>query len=481
MRLHFVQRILGIFLLIFSFTLLPPLAVSLGYHDGELHHFADALALTLLLGLVLWWPVRRRAGDLRRREGFIVVAMFWLVFSVLGTLPLMLGTRLGFADAVFEVVSAVTTTGATVLTGLDQMPPSLLYYRAQLQWLGGMGLIVLAVAILPMLGIGGMSLYRAETPGPMKDDKLTPRITHSARTFWYIYSGLTAACAIGYWLAGMSGFDAVAHAFTTLSTGGFSTHDASMAYFNSPWVDLVADIFMLLGGVNFSIHYLVLFRRDPRGYWRDTEVRTYLLVLAAFTLAIAAMLMARHIHDDPLTALRYSAFQTISVITSTGFTTEDFSLWPLFLPTLLIFSSFIGGCAGSTAGGMKVIRFLLLFKQGLRDLRRLPHPRMVNSLKLGGRVVPDRIIDAVWGFFAVYLATFVVIMLLLMGGGMDQITAFSAVATCMNNLGPGLGEVTSNFQSVSAPAKLLLSGAMLLGRLEIFTVLVLLSPSFWRK
>jgi len=481
MQLALIQRILGLFLILFSVTLIPPIGVSIGYHDGELKHFVASMALTLIVGLVLWLPVKSYRRELRTRDGFFVVAMFWVVFCGLSALPLLFGPHLSYTDAFFEAVSGFTTTGATVITGLDKLPPSILYYRQQIQWLGGMGIIVLAVAILPMLGVGGMQLYRAETPGPMKDEKLTPRITHSARTFWLIYAGLTAACAIGYWAAGMSWFDAIGHSFSTLSSGGFSTHDASMGYFHNANIDAIADVFMLLGAMNFSVHYLALRGRSPLAYWRDSEVRTFVLVVGVVTAVIMVELMLKHRHEDPLEALRYSAFQTISVITSTGFTTEDFSKWPAFVPVLLLISSFMGGCAGSTAGGMKVIRMLIIFKQWGRDLVRLVHPTMVRPLKVGGRVVPERIIDAVWGFFAIYIGIYVLFMLALMAGGMDQVTAFSAVATCMNNMGPGLGGVSANFQSVSPWAKWLLSAAMLMGRLEIFTLLVLISPSFWRR
>jgi trk system potassium uptake protein TrkH len=481
MRLTLVQRILGLFLGLFSITLIPPLLVALWYQDGELRDFGITFALTLVTGLLLYLPVRNMRQELRTREGFVVVAMFWLVLGMISSLPLHFGSHLGFVDALFESVSGFTTTGATVITGLDALPRSILFYRAELQWLGGMGVIVLAVAILPMLGVGGMQLYRAETPGPMKDEKITPRLAHTARAFWFIYAGLTMMCALGYWGAGMSLFDAVTHSFATISTGGFSTHDASMSYFHSTYIEVIAIVFMAMGGINFSIHYLVWARGAPESYWRDTEVRTFILTLVGLTLILTLGLVLNHFNEDFFSALRESAFQAVSVMTSTGFTTTNFAVWPLFLPALLMMSSFIGGCAGSTAGGMKVIRFVILYKQSHRDLRRLVHPNMVDKLKVGGRVLPDRAVAAVWGFFAMYVATFTVLMLLLMASGLDQVTAFSAIATCINNLGPGLGEVTSNFQSVNAFAKLVCTAAMLLGRLEVFTVLVLLTPAFWRR
>jgi len=481
MQLRLIQKLLGLFLLLYSATLLPPLLLSLLYADGEILHFLYSLGVTVFTGLLLWWPVRRLRVELRKRDGFVIVAMFWVVLGLLGALPFLFSAHLSLTDAFFEAISAFSTTGATVMTGLDHMPPSILFYRQQLQWFGGMGVVVLAVAILPMLGIGGLQLYRAETPGPFKSDKIAPRITQCARSFWFIYAGLTLLCALGYWLAGMSLFDAVAHSLSTISTGGFSTHDASLAYFDSPAVEAIAILFMILGGINFSVHFLALVGGHPLAYLHDLEVRTYLIILAVVGLLIALALYHSHYHADMLSSLRFGLFQTVSVMTSTGFVTEDFSRWPGFITMLLFFSSFIGGCAGSTAGGMKVIRLIIIFKQSWLDILQLIHPHGVRPLKISGRVLPERVGDAVWGYFALYVATFVVIMLLLMADGMDQVTAFSAVTTSMNNLGPGLGAVAVNFQDVSETSKWLLAFAMLLGRLEIFTVLVLLTPEFWRN
>lgn len=481
MRLAITQRVIGLFLTMFSVTLSVPVAVSLYYKDGEAEHFLVSMAAMLSVGLVLWLPVRHASGQLRTREGFVVVTAFWIMLGLVSGLPFMLGPHLNFTDAAFEAVSAFTTTGATVIVGLDQLPPSILYYRCQLQWFGGIGVIVLALAVLPMLGVGGMQLYRAETPGPMKDDRITPRVNQTARGLWRIYLGLTIGCALGYWLAGMSVFDALTHSFATVSTGGFSTHDASISYFASPWVELVAVAFMLAGGINFAVHFAAVRGRNPYRYWRDPEVRTFLSVTVVLILIVAAVLWTQHTYASVLEALRYSAFQVVSVITSTGFTTADFSTWPLFTPVLLIFSSFMGGCAGSTAGGMKTIRFLVLAKQGWRNVFHLIHPAGVRPIKVGGRVLQARVADAVWGFFAVYVAVFSVLMLLVMGTGLDHVTAFGAVATCINNMGPGLGEVAVNFAGVNAAAKWLLTLSMLLGRLEIFTLLVVLTPAFWRK
>lgn len=479
-RLRLIQRIVGLFLLLYSLTLLPPILISLLYQDKELPHFLLSFAITVASGLLLWWPARHHALTIYKRDGFIIVALFWTVLGLVSALPFLFGPHLSLTNAFFESVSAFTTTGATVITGLDSLPPSILFYRQQLQWFGGMGVIVLAVAILPMLGIGGMQLYRAETPGPFKDEKIAPRLTQCARSFWLIYTGLTLACALAYWLAGMSLFDALAHSLSTISTGGFSTHDASLAWFDSPLIEGIAIFFMLLGGVNFSVHFLALVRRRPLIYWRDVEVRSYLILIALTTLLVSAELFRSHYHDDVLAALRYGLFQTVSVITSTGFITEDFSVWPDFVPTLLFLVSFVGGCAGSTAGGMKVIRLLIMFRQSGRNLLTFAHPAIHKPLKLAGRVIPERVISSVWGFFSLYVASFVIILLLLMADGMDQISAFSAVTTSLNNLGPGLGSVASNFQDVTDFSKWLLAFTMLLGRLEIFTLLVLFTPAFWK-
>ena len=484
MQVTVVQRILGLLLMLFSTSMLPPLLVSLFSHDGIQRPFALAFALTLVTGLLFWLPVRKQHKELRLRDGFVIVVMFWTVLGLFGSLPLYLteGLAMDIADAVFESISGLTTTGATVITGLDHLPPSILFYRQQLQWLGGMGIIVLAVAILPMLGIGGMQLYRAETPGPMKDTKLTPRITETAKALWYIYLGLTISCALAYWLAGMSLFDAVGHSFSTVAIGGFSTHDASMGYFqDKPVIEMIAIIFMLLSGANFALHFIAWRGRSPRTYLQDEEFRTYLKILFVVAVITSGYLYFSGTLREAGRALLGGVFQVVSIGTTTGFTTYDYSLWPSFLPVMLIFTSFIGGCAGSTGGGMKVIRFLLLLKQGLREITRLVHPNAVIPIKIGNKPLPERVIDSVWGFFAAYVALFSILLLLLMQTGLDQVTAFSAVAACMNNLGPGLGDVGLNYASISDFAKWLLCFAMLMGRLEIFTLLVLLTPAFWRK
>lgn len=478
-----IQRILGLLLMIFSLTMLPPAVVGLLMGDQHLSPFFDGFLLLLVAGLVIWLPVRNARHDLRIRDGFVIVVMFWLVLGLAGAVPLLLSPELDISvtDAVFESISGLTTTGATVITGLDHLPYSILFYRQELQWLGGMGIIVLAIAILPMLGVGGMQLYRAETPGPMKDNKLTPRIAGTAKALWLIYLVLTASCALAYWAAGMDLFDAVSHAFSTVAIGGFSTHDASIGHFNSVAIELVAIVFMLLSGINFGLHFTAWHHRSIATYFGDSEFRAYLVLLLGVA-AIATIYLEIAEHFDHFgSSLHHGLFQAVSIGTTTGFTTAAYHTWPGFLPVLLLFLSFVGGCAGSTGGGIKVIRFLLLIKQGMREIVRLVHPNAQVTVKLGHNPMPDRVIEAVWGFFAAYVGSFVIMLLLLMATGLDQVTAFSAVAASLNNLGPGLGEVGFNYQGLSDFAKWVLVVAMLMGRLEIFPLLVLLSPTFWRR
>ncbi len=474
---------MGQFLMLFSITLLPPVIIDLMYQEDAAHAFFYSYLILLSIGFLLYFPVRHHRGDLRLRDGFVVVVMFWLVLGVAGAIPLYLyeNLEISMVDALFESISGLTTTGATVLVGLDNLPHSILFYRQELQWLGGMGIIVLAVAVMPMLGIGGMQLYKAEAPGPVKDNKLTPRIAETAKALWYIYLGLTVACALAYWAAGMSLFDAVAHSFSTVAIGGFSTHDASIGYFDSQLIETVAIVFMFLGAVNFALHFSVVRSRSLMPFLRDSEFRFYAgLIIVISTLNIYVLNSQSVYHDFP-DAFREALFQTVSIATTSGFVTSDYASWPIFIPVLLLFASFIGGCAGSTGGGMKVIRVLLLIKQGQREITRLIHPNAQVTVKIGKQPVKNSIIDAVWGFFAAYVALFVLMMLVLMFNGLDQITAFSAVAATINNLGPGLGEVSANYAGLSDFNKLVLCFSMLLGRLEIFTLLVLFTPAFWRK
>ena len=477
-----ILRILGLLLMVYSSTMLLPALIALIHGDGGGRQFLYAFAITLVAGLLCWLPVQNRKQDLRVRDGFIIVVLFWSVLGVFGAIPFMLGDQpnMDVADAVFESISGLTTTGATVISGIDHLPKSILFYRQQLQWLGGMGIIVLAVAILPMLGVGGMQLYRAEAPGPVKDNKLTPRITETAKALWYIYVSLTVACALAYWLCGMTPFDAISHSFSTVAIGGFSTHDASIGYYDSASIELVTVAFMILAGINFGLHFLAWRRRNIFSYHQDPEFRFYLTVLFSISLLVFIGLLVTSEYSDPLLAARHALFETVSIGTTTGYGVADFSAWHPLLATALIMGSFVGACAGSTGGGIKAIRVYLMFKQGLREIRRLIHPNAVMIIKLSNKAVPDRVIEAVWGFFGIYLISFCVLFLAMLATGLDFISGFSAVAACLNNLGPGIGTVAVHYGDISDTAKWILCFAMLLGRLEIFTLLVLFTPMFWR-
>ncbi|MFT6047146.1 MAG: trk system potassium uptake protein TrkH [Arenicella sp.] len=482
MHLQIVLKILGVLLIIFSATHITPILVSLIYMDGNALPFVTAFLVTLCTGLMFWLPVRKIRRDLRYRDGFLVVVLFWAVLATFGALPFLLTEfhSLSITDAFFESMSGLTTTGATIITNLDALPASTLFYRQQLQWLGGMGIVVLAVAIMPMLGIGGMQLYQAETPGPMKDSKLTPRITESAKALWYIYLGLTVLCAVAYFIAGMPLFDAICHAFSTVAIGGFSTHDESMAFFDSALVESVAIVFMLFASANFSLHFLAWRNRSLGPYLSDHEYRFFLIVLSLVAIILILALVTQNVYSDSSTAVRQGLFHLVSVATTTGYTSSGFAWWPNALPVLLMLLSFIGGCAGSTAGGMKVLRIQLMYKQVRQEIVRLVHPNAVLSLKQGKQVISDKVINTVTIFLSMYVFCFVITALALCSVGLDWVTAFSAAAACLNNLGPGLELVAQNYAQINDGAKWILAFAMLLGRLELFTLLVLFTGTFWR-
>ncbi|MGP9796439.1 TrkH family potassium uptake protein [Halomonas sp. 86] len=482
MSLRVILRILGLLLMLFSLTMLPPILISLWFRDGVWYAFMIGIAITVITGLTLYLPNRRAHKELRIRDGFLIAAMFWTVLALFGSLPLMLfgDTSLSITDAVFESFSGLTTTGATVITGIDFLPKSILYYRQQLQWLGGMGIVVLAVAILPTLGVGGMALYRTEIPGPLKDSKLTPRITETAKALWYIYATLTMACMVAYMLAGMDWFDAIGHSFSTVAIGGFSTHDASIGYFNSAAIELICAAFILISAFSFSLHFIAWREKRLLHYFQDPEARFLMLFLAGLVTITAITLWLTHTYDT-LSGLRYALFEVVSVATTAGFSVADFSAWPGAIPFLLFIAAFVGGCSGSTAGGMKVIRIILILKQGMREVMRLIHPNAVIAVKVGKVSVPDSIAQAVWGFFSAYVMLFFLMLMGVMATGVDQVTAWSTVGSALNNLGPALGEASGNYGELPDLAKWILVLAMLLGRLEIFTVLVLFTPAFWRR
>ena len=479
-----IGYLFGALLMAFSLAMLPPLAAGWYYGDGAIPAFLDAFLLTLGAGGILWLTCRRSPRHFTNRDGFLLVAAFWVVLGLFGALPLILsGTAESFTAAFFEAVSGLTTTGSTVLSGLAKLPHAILIWRQEMQWLGGMGIIVLGLAVLPILGIGGMQLYQAEIPGPVKNQKLTPRIADTARALWLIYVGLTVAGAIALWAAGMAWFDAVSHAFTAVSTGGFSPYDGSVGHFSAPLIHYILVALMFLGGVNFALHFGFLRGRGLKDYLGDTEFRALLgLHLGAVGL-VTAFLLAYQSYPSWEESFRMALFQVVSIGTTTGFATADYEAWPSLLPFFILLVGFFLGSAGSTSGGIKVIRLLILWKEGVRQAYMLIHPRAVRPLRLGDRPVPLGVTEAVWGFFAVYVSTFailVMVMLALEGG--DLLTAVGSVGATLTCVGPGLGDVgpADNFASISVAGKWVLILAMLLGRLELFTLFVLLLPAFWR-
>jgi len=475
---------LSLVLLLFAGSMLVPLAFSWGYADGAHAAYAKAMGITLLAGAALWGATHRAGRELQVRDGFLLVALVWTVLPAFATLPLMLQLReLSFTDAFFEAVSGLTASGATVLSGLDRLAPSLNIWRGFMIWLGGMGVIVLAVAILPLLGVGGSQLFKAETPTPMKDHKLTPRIAETAKGLWLVYFGLTVACALAYRWAGMNWLDAVMHAFTTMGLGGFSTHDASYAYWNSPRIEAVAIVFMLLAAINFATHFLAWHRRSLRVYRVDPEAKVFLGVVVVSILGIAAFLAWKGVYPDYATALRYAAFNVVSIATTTGYANTDFNLWPIFAPLWMLFLSSFASCSGSTGSGMKMIRALILFKQVFRELLRIIHPRVYRPVKLAGQPIENNVVFAVLAYVFVYVSCIIIFTLLLALSGADVVTAFSAAVASINNTGPGLAQVgpASTYAVLNDFQTWVCSFAMLLGRLELLTVLVILTPAFWRK
>lgn len=475
-----VQRVVGALLMFLSISFLPPLAFALFNHDGAAPAFAASTIIVLIVGILLYLPVRNNRRELRVADGFLVVFACWVSVCLAGCLPFVLVLDAGLANAVFETVSGITTTGATVFTGLEEMPISILWYRQQLQWLGGLGIIVLAVAILPMLRIGGMEIYRAEVTGPVKENRLTPRIAETAKALWMIYLGLTLLCAMALWAAGMSLFDAFGHAFSTMATGGFSTYDASIGYFDSALIEWILVMFMFVASINFAMHYLALRRATMQNYLRDPEVRLFTGLLLGISAVITVYLWSSNHSPDFLQALRVSVFQTVSYVTTTGFGTTDINTWPGTLPLLMILISGLGGCAGSTTGGFKTVRVYLITKQGIRELRRLIHPRAIFPLKFGGKTLHEEVANAIWGFVSLYILCVAVLTFIVASIEADFVTSVSIVFSAMNNLGPALGEAGPHWGGLSDTTKWLMSFAMLLGRLEIFTVLVLLTPTYWK-
>jgi trk system potassium uptake protein TrkH len=479
-----VLRVFALVLLVFALAMLLPAAVAWIGRDPAFTVFEAGFALTAGAAALLWLLTRRHTDELRVRDGFLLVSLVWVVVPVFASIPLLLFfPAMSFTDAYFEAVSGLTTTGATVIEGLDTLPFSINLWRAFLVFLGGMGLIVLAVAILPLLGVGGRQLFSAESPGPIKETKLTPRMAQTAKGLWLVYLGLAIACTLAYVWAGMGWGDALIHMFTTLGLGGFSSHDASYAFFNSPGVEAVAIVFMTLAGMNFATHFMAVRRQSLSFYWLDPEIRWYLGVMYASVLGIALYLWWAGTFPDFPTALRFAAFNTVSIATTTGFANTDYAQWPFFAPLWMLFLCSFVTCAGSTGGGIKMMRALIVFRQVMREVVHTVHPSAVRAVKLADAPLPNKIVFAVLAFSFIYMVIIVSLTLLMVFSGLDVVTGFSAVVASFNNTGPGLGEVgpASTFRSLSDFQTWVCTAAMLLGRLEIFTLLVVLSPAFWRK
>ncbi|HUW25164.1 MAG TPA: potassium transporter TrkG [Gallionella sp.] len=480
-----VVHALGLMLVVFSAAYLMPVATALIYADYTvLMNFLLAMVWTLAAGILMWMLTRHYKGELSIRHGYLLVVTMWTAMPLFATIPLLLAIPgLSFTDAYFETMSGITTTGATVLTGLDGLPPAINIWRHELNWLGGLGIIVLAVAILPLLGIGGRQLFKAEMPGPMKNAGLTPRIAETARNLWVVYVAITLACVVALKWAGMDWLDAVCHAFSTMGLGGFSTHDASIGYFNSPLIEFVMIVFMLFAAISFVTHFLAWRGKSLAVYSHDMEARAAIGLILSSCFGIALFLWWNDVYTEFGTALRHASFNVVSIGASSGFTSVDYGQWPIFAPLWMLFIGCVAASSGSTGGGIKMIRTLVLFKQAGREFLKLLHPTAVNPMKIGGHVVPNNIVFSVLGFISLYFMTIATLTFVLLISGLDFISAFSAVLACVNNFGPGLGAVgpAGNYAGLSNFQTWVCTFGMLTGRLEIFTVLILFTPHFWRR
>jgi trk system potassium uptake protein TrkH len=479
-----VAALVGRMVVLFALLMLVPLVFAVWDHDAAERAFLQGTAATAVVGLLLSALTRRFRRELQPRDGFVLVGMTWLVLPMFGALPLWLAVPdLSATDAFFEAMSAFTATGATALSGLEHLPLSVNVWRCFMMWVGGLGIIVLAVAILPLLGVGGSQLFKAEVAGPMKDQKLTPRIADTARVIWGTYFALSISCFLAYRAAGMSWIDAFLHMCTTVSLGGFSRYDASFGHWNSPLIEGVAIVFMLLSGISLIMYFVAWRAKSLRPLWRNTEVQAFYAVLLGSIALIATFLVVNGAYDTWLEALRHTAFHVVSVATTTGFASYDYAQWPLFAPLLMILLGCFATCAGSTGGGIKMVRMLLLIKQARRELVRIVHPNVVNPVVLGGNAVSDRVMQSVIAYMMIYGASLVGLTMVLLFSGLDVVTAFTAVIACVNNIGPGLGDVgpAVNYGGLSDFQTWVCTFAMLLGRLELLSVLVLFTPQFWRR
>ncbi len=476
MNLKSVVNLFSILVLFFSLSYIFPIIVSIIFDDGAINLFLYTLIGVGFVGLGGLLLTRNVNNELSQKDGFVIIVMFWVVLCLAGSIPFFL-SGMNIVDSLFESMSGITTTGATVIANLGTLPESLLFYRQLLQWMGGMGLIVLAIAVMPILGIGGGQIYKTEIPGAMGEQRLTPRIKETAQVLWLIYLGLTILCAILYYLGGMSSFDAISHAMSTVAIGGFSTHNESIGYFNSISIELICIIFMLLSAFSFTLHYIAVFKKKPLKYFYDPEIRFFMSILAI--IFILSLIIANFSNYGP--SVREIAFHSVSMLTTTGFSISNVSEWPFSLSFLLLIGAFIGACAGSVGGGVKSWRVLIMLNHAYKNIMKIIHPNSVISLKIGTKSVDDEVATSVWGFFSIYVISFIVLLMFVLMTGIDFESAFSAVGACLNNLGPGLGMVSENYANINSISKGILAFAMLLGRLEIFTLLVILTPMFWSK
>ncbi|MFM8517536.1 MAG: TrkH family potassium uptake protein [Nevskiaceae bacterium] len=479
-----VAHILGLMMAFFAVTFVMPMVCALVTQDGTLDDFAIAAGINLVIGLAIAAVTRRYKRELKPRDGFLLVTLSWVLMSASAAVPLLISLpHLSFTDAYFEAVSGLTTTGATVLTNLDQLPPSINLWRHALHWFGGIGIIVLAVAVLPLLGVGGMALDRAETPGPVKDEKLTPRITETAKALWLTYAGLTLFAILALRLAGMGWFDAICHAFSVIALGGFSTRDSSIGYFDSPLIEVVLVVLMLVATLNFSRHFVAVRNRTLEPYRRDSEGKVLLLLLSFSVIIITVLLTTSGQYPSVLESLRHAVFNVVSVATTTGFVSQNYDLWPIFAPVWMLFLSCIVCSTGSTGGGIKMFRTLLLARQAEREMKQLVHPSAVIPIRIGGQVIPERIAASVLAFIFLYFQTIAVLTFLMLLTGLPLVPAFTSVVASVNNLGPAVGITgpAGTYQVLSDAQTWICTIGMVLGRLEIFSVLVLFTAAFWRK
>ena len=477
MNFRAIINLFSILVLLFSFSYVFPIVVSLVFNDGSLHLFLPTFVFVGVLGLIGFFFTKGVQRDLSAKDGFVIIVMFWLVLSLAGSIPFYL-SGMSPIDSFFESMSGITTTGATVISNIESLPESLKFYRQLLQWMGGMGLIVLAIAVMPLLGIGGGQLFKTDIPGAMGEQRLTPRIQETAKALWSIYLGLTVLCVIFYTVAGMSIFDAVSHAMSTVSIGGFSTYNNSIGHFNNLTIEIICMVFMLLSAMSFALHYFSIYKSKSLKYFYDPELRFFVSILfIIFILAVSVNALS--VQSD--LSIRELTFHTISTVTTTGFGISDTSSWSFSISFLLLIGAFIGACSGSVGGGVKSWRVMIMLNHAYSNIIKMIHPNSVLTLKVGSKSVDDNVATSVWGFFSIYVISFVVLLLAVLISGLDLETAFSSVGACLNNLGPGLGMVSDNYSEINAFAKGILAFSMLLGRLEIFTLLIILTPMFWAK